>query len=242
MPPFRHADGLAERVRAIGGEIHRRLGAVVPGVEGGAVRLEAHGIDAPVGTLTAGQGAKRVRHVDFHVVEDLGLALRRSHREPLRKAVDGNDALGAEQICALDGELTDGTAAPDGHRIARLDLAVLRGHVAGWKNVGEEQHLFIGEGFGHLDRPDVGERHANVLRLPAGVSAVHVRIAEEPRPEKPQSFSAIQAFGLSCRRATTSFLAEVAVPAGDGERHHDAIADLERVLLLPTSTTSPMNS
>ena len=40
---------------------------------------------------------------------------------------------------ALDGELPDRSAAPDRDGIARLDVAVLRGHVAGREDVGEER-------------------------------------------------------------------------------------------------------
>ena len=78
-------DRLAECVGAIRRQIHRRLGAIVPGVKRGAMRLEADRIDAGVRALTAGQRSERVGHVDFLVVEDLGLALRCRHRQPLRE-------------------------------------------------------------------------------------------------------------------------------------------------------------
>jgi hypothetical protein len=48
------------------------------------------------------------------------------------------------------------------------------------ENVREEQHLLVAQAVGDLERPDVRERHARVLRLAAGVAAGHVRIAEEP--------------------------------------------------------------
>ena len=48
-------------------------------------------------------------------------------------------ALGPEQEGAADGELPDRAAAPDGDRVARLDVAVLGGHVAGREDVGEEE-------------------------------------------------------------------------------------------------------
>ena len=71
----------------------------------------------------------------------------------------------------LDGELPDRPAAPDRDGVARLDVAVLGRHVAGREDVGEEQDLLVGQSVGDLDRADVGERHADVLGLAAGVAA-----------------------------------------------------------------------
>jgi hypothetical protein len=61
--------------------------------------------------------------------------------------------------------LPDGTAAPDGDRLAALDVAEFGGHVSRWKNVGEEQHLLIRQFVRDLDRTDIGERHAKIFRL-----------------------------------------------------------------------------
>ena len=138
------------------------------------------------------------------VVERLAPCLRRSaSARRSGKAVDGDDPLGAQQKRALDRELADRPAAPDRDRVARLDLAVLRGHVAGREDVGEEQHLLVGQRVGHLERPDVGERHAHVLRLPAGIAAVHVRVAEQARARiAARASRPSRRSGSSCRRAT----------------------------------------
>ena len=69
------ADRLPKRMRPIGRQKHRRLGAVVPRVERRAVRLEADGVDARVRTLAAGHVAERVEHVDVLIVQRLGSAL-----------------------------------------------------------------------------------------------------------------------------------------------------------------------
>ena len=65
--------------------------------------------------------------------------------QPLGKAVDRDDALGAEQVGALDRELADRAAAPDRDGVAGLDVAVLRRHVAGGEDVGQEQHLLVAQ-------------------------------------------------------------------------------------------------
>ena len=57
---------------------------------------------------------------------------------------------------------------PDRADVAVLDVAHLRAHVAGGEDVGEEEHLLIGEAAPDADRTHVGERHPGVLGLPAG--------------------------------------------------------------------------
>ena len=227
------ADGLPKRMRPIGRHEHRRLGAVVPGVERRAVRFEADRVDARVRTLPAGHVAERVEHVDVLVVQRLGAALRGRELEPFGEAIDRDDAFGAEQIGALDRELTDRTAAPDRHRVARLDLAVLGRHVAGREDVGEKQDLLVGEGVRHLQRSDVGKRDARVFRLAAGIAAVHVRVAEQAR--RGIAVELLRHPRIRIRvvaQRPELLLAEVAAAARDGERHHDAIADLQpRVVL-----------
>ena len=93
-------------------------------------------------------------------------------RKAFRNGVDSNHAFRAEQEGRLDGEETDGAAAEDGDRLALLDVAVLRRHVACGKDIRQEEHLLVREAVRDLDRADVGIRHAQVLRLTAGKPAV----------------------------------------------------------------------
>jgi hypothetical protein len=74
-------------------------------------------------------------------------------------------------------------------------------------------------------RAHVGVRHADVLRLPAVIAAGGVRVAEDAADggRRRVGFVAV---------AEQPLLAEVALPAGDVERHQHLVADLEVVHLL----------
>ena len=107
-------------------------------------------------------------------------------------------------------------------------LAVLRGLVAGREDVGQEQHLLVAELAAHLDRTDVGIRHARVLGLPAGVAADEMRIAEDGGGRVAPHLlghPGVRVRVLAQRKLAA--LAEIAVAARDRERHDDAIADLQ---------------
>jgi hypothetical protein len=65
------------------------------------------------------------------------------HGQPLGDAVDGDHPAGPEHPRALDAELPDRSAPPDGDRVARLDLGVLGGHPGGREDVGQEQNLLV---------------------------------------------------------------------------------------------------
>ena len=137
-------------------------------------------------------------------------------------------ALGAQQEGALDRKQPDRAAAPDRDRVAGLDVAHLRAHVAGRQDVGEEQHLLVGEAVLDLERPDIGKRHARELGLPAGEAAGEVRIAERPRCRMPQCLlgqGGVRIRVLAERPVVVPALPAVA--AGNRERHDDAVADLE---------------
>ena len=89
--------------------------------------------------------------------------------------------------------------------------------------------LLVGQAVGDLERTDVGEGHADVLGLAAGVAAVQVRVAEDAGGRcSRHGFSAIQALGLELSQSDQScVLAEEAAAAGDGERDDDAVAELQ---------------
>ncbi len=94
------------------------------------------------------------------------------------EAIDRDDAIRAEQSGARDRELSDGTRAPHRDHLSRLDVAHLGTHVAGRKNVGEEEHLLIAQVRWYPDRTDIGERDAHVFGLSACKSAEQMRIAK----------------------------------------------------------------
>lgn len=57
------------------------------------------------------------------------------HLQALRHPVDGDDSPGFEHPGALDGELSHGSATPDGDRITRLNIAIFRRHESRRENV-----------------------------------------------------------------------------------------------------------
>src|SRR5436190_1720125 len=65
--------------------------------------------------------------------------------------------------------------------LTTLQIAEVRGHVAGWEDVGKKQHLFVAEAFGDLDRSNVRIRYAQIFGLSAGEPSQHMRIAEQAR-------------------------------------------------------------
>jgi hypothetical protein len=71
----------------------------------------------------------------------------------------------SKQERAADRHLRHRAASPHRDALSRLDVAVLRGHEPGREDVGEEQHLLVGQPVRDLHRPDVRERHARTLRL-----------------------------------------------------------------------------
>ena len=91
--------------------------------------------------------------------------------QPLRHRVDRNYPFGAKQEGAADCELPDGTAAPDRDRLATLQVAEIRRHVTGWKDIGQKEYLLVAKTVRHLDWPDIGVRYPQILGLTAGKAA-----------------------------------------------------------------------
>jgi hypothetical protein len=82
------------------------------------------------------------------------------------------------------------------------------------------------------ERTDVGERHADVLRLTAGVAAHHVRVAEQTRAR--ESVQLLRHPGIRVRVVTERPelpFAEEAAAACDRERDDDAVADAQSGVL-----------
>ena len=102
------------------------------------------------------------------------------HRQPRRDPIDRDHPGRAEQERRPNRELSNRSRAPHGDDVAGAQLAVLGGHVAGRKDVREEQPLFVGDVRRQPQRADVGERHPDVFGLSAGEPAVQMRVAEQP--------------------------------------------------------------
>src|SRR5579862_6229032 len=193
------------------------------------VGFEADGVDAGVRTDTAGQVFHGREHADivFGVVDGDG-SERAGHLQAFGNAVDGDDARGAKHEGTGDGELADRAASPDSNDIAFLNLRILRGHVAGGKDVGEEEHFFVGEVALNLQRADVGEGHADILGLTSGVPAHHVRVSEEPGAGVAVGrLHEVSVWVGVVARGPDPLAAELAIAAGDGEGHNDAVAALQ---------------
>jgi hypothetical protein len=102
--------------------------------------------------------------------------VRASQFEPLWNTVDRYDALGTEEKCASNGELANWAAAPHGYRVTWLYAAGFGSLIAGRKNIREKKRLLSAEVSRNREWPYIGVRYSDIFRLPAGVTAEHVRI------------------------------------------------------------------
>ena len=83
---------------------------------------------------------------------------------------------------------------------------------------------------GNLDGAYIGEGHAHVLRLPPGIAAAKVRVAEQAGAAVRSCRLAGAAFGLVLSHSDHRlFLAKETLAAADGKRHHHAVT-LHQVL------------
>ena len=100
--------------------------------------------------------------IDLFVVD---ASRRRPSRAPcgggIGKRSIADHALGAEQERAFHRELPDRAAAPDRDGVARLDVAHVRAHVACREDIGQEQHLLVGQ---VRPAPSAGPTSANGTR------------------------------------------------------------------------------
>ena len=133
-----------------------------------------------------------------------------------------------KQESALDRELADGAAAPDGDGLAALQITEISRHEARGEDVGQEKDLFVAQSLRHLDWADVGIGDAEIFGLAAGIAAEHVRVAEEARGGVTPELFGHLVIGVGALAAgEEALLAEEAFPAGDGEGNDDAVADLQ---------------
>ena len=107
-------------------------------------RLGPDRVDTGVRAAAVRQLLDAVVDIVFHEIDRLRAGVARK-RETLGHRVDGDDPLGAQQEGAADGELADRAAAPDRDRVAALDVAEVRRHVAGREDIGQEQDLLVAQ-------------------------------------------------------------------------------------------------
>jgi hypothetical protein len=84
----------------------------------------------------------------------------------------------AEQEGAADGKLSDRATSPYRDGVAGLDVAKHRRHVAGRKDIGQKQYLFVSQAVRNFERAEVGEGHPQIFGLTAGIAAEKMRVSE----------------------------------------------------------------
>src|SRR5205085_1841753 len=97
-------------------------------------------------------------------VDDL-CSLCLCHVETGLNRIYRKDAAGIEQLGTGDTELAHRAASENCHRIARLYLGILRGHVGGGHDVREQDGLIIIHFLGQLDGSYISKRNARFFRL-----------------------------------------------------------------------------
>src|SRR5690606_23414733 len=102
---------------------------------GGAVSFQSYGVYAVVRAASARHLAQFFDYIDILIVDGFRAALLFGHAQALRKAVERNHTLRAEEVTALDGQQADRTAPPHGYGVAGLDAAVVGCHISGRKNI-----------------------------------------------------------------------------------------------------------
>ena len=135
--------------------IDRRLHLVEHRVDAaGRVGLAADRVDAAVRAAALGHlhaACRRRRPCSKSIVSALPCSRAIASRSGTRSMAITRPAPSIQAL--LMANCADRAAAPDGHRVAGLDLGVLRGHVAGREDVGEEQHLLVGQAVAILIGP-----------------------------------------------------------------------------------------
>ena len=129
--------------------------------------LHADAVDAGIRAETIGDLADPVEHLLLLEVDDVrgtGLA---GERDTLRHRLDHYDLFRALDLGGFDREEADRSGAPDGDRLAALEIAMDGRLPACRQNVGEEQGVFVIHALRHLHGRDIGHGHAHVLGLTA---------------------------------------------------------------------------
>src|SRR2546423_1236901 len=156
-------------MRAISREIESGLCPVIKCIDRRAVRFQSHAVDACIRSHAARHFSQFLVDVLIVKVQSFRFAFVGRHAQARRNMIDCDYSFRAEQVCALDRELAYWSTTPNSDGITRLDVAVLGGHVTGWKNIREKKYLLVVQILGNLYRSHVSERHTHILSLAAGI-------------------------------------------------------------------------
>src|SRR4051794_13210977 len=192
--------------------------------------LEADGIDAFFRSLARGQIVQPLDDTFLLEIDGDGAASP-GHRKPLREPVNCDDLLGTQQHSTSDRHLPHRAAAPDGHRVRRLNVALNGALPAGRKDIRQKQQLLIRDAIRNLDMSSVRKWNAQILRLAARITASKMSVSEQPSRGVAEGgiTELFVAVGPLANREVPAF-ALVAFAADDRERYDHPVAYLERVL------------
>src|SRR6185437_7136970 len=109
------------------------------------VAFHAYRVDAGIGPPAARHDFQRLPHVHLLVVQRLGIGPLTGLAQPCRKAVNRDHPLRAEEPRTLDCKEAHRAASPYRDGIALVDAALLGCHVAGWKDIRQEEYLLIAQ-------------------------------------------------------------------------------------------------
>jgi hypothetical protein len=140
------------------------------------------------------------------------------HLQPLGDVVDAEDLVGALVAGDAGAHLPDRAEAEDGDAAAVGDRRVVDRLPGGRQHVGEEEIALVGSLLGNFDRPEMGLRHPQELRLATRHLAVELGVAEQ----RGAFFGGVVLGRLAL--GVVLALAHPAGAAGDVEGDHDAVA------------------
>jgi hypothetical protein len=125
-----------------------------------------------------------------------------------------------------------GPAPPNRDCLSAFEVAEIRRHVAGRKDVGQEQDLLVAQSVRDLHRPYIGKRNAQIFGLAAVIAAAEVRIAEQSGRRIAPQLGGLGMVGIAAfATGVKTVLAKEAFAAGNRERDDDAVADLQFLVL-----------
>ncbi len=182
------------------------------------MRLHADRVDHGVRPAAVGQLTDRARQVVLaREIEHLEAATTHA-LQPLGHQVHADHAITAMRGDP-GGHVADRPEAEHDQRATVGHAGVLDALPCRRQHVGEEHEAIVGRTLRDLDRQEVAERNAQELRLSARYLAVELGETEQRRA----GAVFVHLGGLALRMQATP--AHPAVPAGDVERNHHAVAD-----------------